>query len=172
MLRLMIKRNQMLLSLGFLLSTLANAELKVGQKAPQVKGLTQDGEELDLGSLYAQGRVLVYFYPKADTSGCTAQACSLRDSYEVLQKKGVTIVGVSTDGPKAQKAFKEKHRLPFTLIADEKKTVTKAFEVPLTFGFAKRQAFLIEDGQLKWIDREASTKEQADDVLKVLDGKK
>lgn len=145
--------------------------IKVGAAAPVLSAKTDAGDTLDFGKLYKSGYTLVYFYPRADTPGCTAQACSLRDSYAVLQKKGVQVVGVSTDDVAAQKAFKNKHKLPFTLVADTDEKVAKAFEVPVSGGFASRQAFLIKEGKFVWIDRQASTKEQAADVLKILDGK-
>jgi peroxiredoxin Q/BCP len=145
--------------------------LAVGAAAPAVTGVTETGATLALADVYArQPYTLVYFYPKADTPGCTAQGCSLRDAYEELLKKGVAVIGVSTDKPAAQKAFKEKYRLPFTLIADHDKKVVEAFGVPTTMGFAKRQAFLIKAGKIVWADYSASTKQQAEDVLKVVGG--
>ena len=123
-----------------------------------------------MAELYAKGLTLVYFYPKASTPGCTAQACSLRDAYEDLTKAGVKVVGVSTDTVESQKKFADKQKLPFTLLADPKGDVVKAFGVktiPL-IGFASRQAFLIKDGMVVWRDEKASTAEQAADVLKVL----
>lgn len=158
-------------SLAFLtMSLFASAEpLAVGADAPQVTGVTETGATLALADVYAkQAYTLVYFYPKADTPGCTAQGCSLRDSYEDLLAKGVAVIGVSTDKPEAQKAFKEKYDLPFTLIADSDQKVVKAFGVPTTMGFAKRQAFLIKGGKIVWADYTASTAQQAADVLKVV----
>ncbi len=116
----------------------------------------------------ASGYTLVYFYPKADTPGCTKQACSLRDSYAALTEKGVRVFGVSMDPVNAQKAFHEKYKLPFDLLADEDGTVVAAFGVPKTLGFAKRQAFLFKDGKLVWSDFSASTDQQAADVLKAI----
>lgn len=156
--------------LGLLATTSLRADpLEVGAKAPAVSATDQDGKPVALGELYGKGLVLVFFYPKADTSGCTKQACSLRDAYEVLTDKGVTVVGVSTDGVAAQKAFAEKHKLPYTLIADNERTVIKAFGVPATMGFASRQAYLIKDGVVVWRDLSASTDQQAADVLAALD---
>lgn len=153
----------------FLFSSLFAEPLKVGDTAPSVAAVTHEGTTLNLGDVYAQGYTLVYFYPKADTSGCTAQACSLRDAYEELGEKGVTVIGVSTDGVEAQKNFREKHNLPFTLLADTEKTVVNAFGVPTTMGFASRQAFLINrEGKIVWADQKASTKKQAEDVLAAL----
>ncbi len=163
-------RSLLALTAFLTMSLFSSAEpLAVGATAPQVTGVTETGAALVLAEVYAQQPyTLVYFYPKADTPGCTAQGCSLRDGYEALLKAGVAVIGVSTDNPEAQKAFKEKYRLPFTLIADDSKTVVKAFGVPTTMGFAKRQAFLIKGGKIIWADYSASTKQQADDVLNVI----
>jgi peroxiredoxin Q/BCP len=117
--------------------------------------------------------VVVYFYPKADTPGCTKQACSLRDAFATLTEKGVTVYGVSHDGVAAQKDFHKKYKLPFDLLADEKKELSKAFGVPSNqLGMASRQAFLIKDGKIVWRDLKASTDKQADDVLAALAGLK
>ncbi|MFM1852395.1 MAG: hypothetical protein RIS54_2079 [Verrucomicrobiota bacterium] len=143
--------------------------LAVDATAPVVSAVTDTGATLALADVYAaQPYTLVYFYPKADTPGCTAQGCSLRDAYVTLLDKGVAVIGVSNDSPAAQAAFKAKFHLPFTLLADEDQTVIKAFGVPTTLGFAKRQAFLIKDGKVAWADYSASTAEQAADVLKVV----
>ncbi len=164
----------LIMSLFATLFSFARAEpLKVGDTAPAVAGITEAGETLQLAEVYSkQPYTLVYFYPKAGTSGCTAQGCSLRDSYETLTKKGVAVVGVSNDSVEAQKKFKAEQRFPFTLIADTEKTVIQAFGVPTTMGFASRQAFLIKDGKIVWADYSASTAEQAADVLKFIDGAK
>jgi len=143
--------------------------LEIGAEAPRVTALNQDGESIALGDLYPGGDVLVYFYPKANTPGCTKQACSLRDDFEVLTEKGVTVVGVSNNSPEAQKKFQEKYNLPFTLLADEDKTVIRAFGVPTKWGLAARQVFLIRTGKVVWRDLSASTAEQDADVLAALD---
>jgi peroxiredoxin Q/BCP len=143
--------------------------LDVGADAPRIASINQDGKAVNLGDLYGKGYVLVYFYPKADTSGCTAQACSLRDSYEDLTKRGVTVVGVSTDQTDAQKAFQAKYTLPFVLLADPEHKVVDAFGVPLRGTMATRQAFLIKGGKIVWRDLQASTAKQAADVLAALD---
>jgi len=140
-----------------------------GASIPDLNVTLQNGESLHLPTVAKKGYTLVYFYPKADTPGCTAQACSLRDAYETLQAKGVHILGASSDGVEAQRRFKEKYHLPFDLIADPDHAVATAFGVPLTGGFTSRQAYLFQDGKLVWVDRKASTKEQAADVLKVLE---
>ena len=146
------------------------APLELGARIPDVTGVNQDGKAVAFKEVAAKGCVLVYFYPKADTPGCTAQACSLRDAYVELQQKGVRVLGVSADKPEAQRQFQEKYHLPFELIADAGGKVIDAFGVPRIplVGFATRQAFLFRDGVLVWRDLKASTKEQAADVLKVL----
>ena len=90
----------------------------------------EHGREVRLADFYHDGFTLVYFYPKADTPGCTAQACNLRDGFAELTAKGVKIVGVSADSPESQLKFKEKYKLPFSLLADEERTVIRAFGVP------------------------------------------
>ena len=157
-----------------MLFSFARAEpLKVGDAAPQISGTTETGAVLDFADVYKkQPYTLVYFYPKADTAGCTAQGCSLRDSYEQLTKRGVAVIGVSHDDVAAQKAFKEKNHFPFTLIADPDNTVIKAFGVPTypMSALAQRQAYLIKDGKIVWADYKASTSQQAADVLNVING--
>jgi thioredoxin-dependent peroxiredoxin len=154
------------------------AELKVGDSAPAVTGITETGQKLNFADVYAkQPYTLVYFYPKADTSGCTAQGCSLRDAYEVLTQKGVAVIGVSMDQVEAQKAFKDKNHFPFPLIADPDKTIVNAFGVPTKVipalgEIAMRQAFLIKDGKIVWADYKAKTTKQADDVLAVVAAQK
>jgi peroxiredoxin Q/BCP len=139
--------------------------LDVGAALPAVTSTDEGGHEVKLAEAGAAGWTLVYFYPKADTPGCTKQACSLRDSYAVLTEKKVRVFGVSLDDVAAQKAFKEKYQLPFTLLADKEGKVADAFGVPHAMGFAKRQAFLFKEGKLVWRDLSASTDQQAADVL-------
>lgn len=145
-------------------------ELRLGAPLPDVSCNDQKGNEISLSSYKEEAWTLVYFYPKADTPGCTKQACSLRDSYTALKEKGVKVIGVSTDSVASQKAFAEKYGLPFTLLADENSKVIKAFGVPKFpgVGLAKRQAYLFKHGKLVWVDKSASTKQQAEDILSFL----
>lgn len=142
--------------------------ITTGSPVPSVSQKNQDGKSINLADAGKSGYLLVYFYPKADTPGCTKQACSLRDDFAALTQKGVTVFGVSLDTPADQKSFKEKYHLPFDLLADKDATVVTAFGVPKRGNFAKRQAFLFKDGLLVWRDLTASTANQAADVLKVL----
>lgn len=148
------------------------ADIKINSIIADVEGVTEAAKKIQLYEVNPKGITLVYFYPKADTPGCTAQACSLRDQYVKISKLGVQVIGVSTDSVEDQRAFKIKHRLPFTLVADTEKKWAKAFEVPTTFGFVKRQAFLIKNNKIIWMDREASTNEQAQDIIKFLESSK
>ncbi|MDB6150664.1 MAG: alkyl hydroperoxide reductase/Thiol specific antioxidant/Mal allergen [Chthoniobacter sp.] len=120
--------------------------------------------------VYAKGPTLVYFYPKADTPGCTKQACSLRDDWSVLQGKGIQVLGVSEDQAAAQKKFAEKYQLPFTLIADHDGKVAQAFGAEMMGAVTKRQSFLIKDGKIAWTMLKASTDTHAKDVLKAFEG--
>lgn len=142
-----------------------------GTALPAVVCLDQNGKEVKLAESAVKGYTLVYFYPKADTPGCTKQACSLRDSYEKITDKGVKVYGVSMDTVDAQKAFADKYKLPFTLLADKEGKVADGFGVPHIAGFSKRQAFLFLDGKLVWRDLSASTDQQAADVLNFIEKK-
>ena len=96
--------------------------MKIGDKAPEVLGVNERGEEIRL-SKFAGKKVILYFYPKDNTPGCTAEACSMRDNYTQLQAKGYEVIGVSTDSEASHRKFIEKHELPFTLIADTEKSL-------------------------------------------------
>jgi peroxiredoxin Q/BCP len=143
--------------------------LDVGAPAPDITATDQDGAPVAFADTYKKGITLVYFYPKADTPGCTKEACSIRDSFATLRARGLQVLGVSEVNEDAQKKFQTKYRLPFTLIADHDGAVAKAFGVPTTMGFAKRQSFLVQDGKIAWADLNASTSKQADDVANALD---
>jgi peroxiredoxin Q/BCP len=146
------------------------AALKVGDSAPAARGLTDSGKTLNFTDVYGkQTYTLVYFYPKADTPGCTAQGCSIRDGYESLTAKGVAVIGVSHDDVAAQQAFKEKYHLPFTLIADTDDKVINSFGVE-TYpgGMSHRNAYLIKGGKIIYTDLKGTTKTQAETILGVI----
>ena len=102
--------------------------MNVGDKAPEVLGLNENGEQVLL-SQYRGKKVVLYFYPKDSTSGCTAEACSLRDNYTALRAKGYEVVGVSVDSAASHQKFIAKNELPFTLIADTDKTLVEQMGV-------------------------------------------
>ena len=102
--------------------------LKIGDQAPDIQVQTDSGETFHLSDLKGQ-RVVLYFYPKADTPGCTIEACEFRDSLAALRKIGTTVLGISPDKPAAQAKFKQKYDLPFTLLTDENKAAAEAYGV-------------------------------------------
>lgn len=142
--------------------------LAVGAKAPIITAKNQDGAPVNFADVYSKGPTLVYFYPKAGTPGCTAQACSLRDSFADLTADDLQILGVSEDTVESQKTFQEHNNLPFTLIADTNGKVAEAFGVPLTMGLAKRQSFLVKDAKIVWTSLQSKTAEHAQEVKTAL----
>ena len=142
-----------------------------GAPAPQITAKNEDGQNVSFGDVYAKGITLVYFYPKAETPGCTKEACSLRDAYADLHGKGLQILGVSRDTPEAQKKFQINQKLPFTLIADTDGKVAEAFHVPMipVIGVSMRQSFIIKDGKIAWTSLSAQTGGAAQEVQNALD---
>ncbi|BEG99110.1 thioredoxin-dependent thiol peroxidase [Bacteroides sedimenti] len=148
--------------------------MNVGDKAPELLGKNEKGEDIFLSS-YKGKKVVLYFYPKDNTSGCTAQACSLRDSYDDLRKAGYEVIGVSVDDEKSHQKFIEKHALPFTLIADTEKKLVEQFGVWAEkkmygrsyMGTLRTTFILNEEGVIERIitPKEVSTKEHAQQIL-------
>lgn len=145
---------------------------KVSYAAPAVSGINQDGAAVSFADVYKKGPTVVFFYPKADTPGCTKQACSLRDAFADLSKQGVQVLGVSFDQADAQKKFKDKFTLPYDLIADPEGKIVAAFKVEKMarglLSLASRSCFLIKDGKVVWQDYKAATDQQAADIKRVL----
>jgi len=152
----------------------ADAPLAVGAAAPDITSKDHDGKAVTFKDVYAKGPTLVYFYPKADTPGCTKQGCSLRDNWDKLKAKGIQVLGVSGDKPDAQKAFRDKFTFPFPLVADDDGKVAAAFGVPaMKPGIFKRTSFIVKDGKIAWNMTEKTTTEtHADDVLKAVESLK
>jgi thioredoxin-dependent peroxiredoxin len=146
--------------------TTSTSELKVGDDAPPVAFTLQDGKTKSLQSLKGQ-QVAVYFYPKDDTPGCTVEAQGIRDQWEAFEKAGIQVFGVSMQDAASHTAFIDKHKLPFDLVVDPDRSVTKAFGVPVSGGqFAARHTFLIgADGKIKRIWREVNPKQHAQELL-------
>lgn len=137
----------------------ATAPLKVGDPAPDVSFTLQDGSRVSLASLKGQP-VVVYFYPKDDTRGCTIEAEGIRDDYTAFEQAKVKVFGVSTQDAESHMAFIEKFDLPFDLVVDTDGDVAEAFRVPLNRGMAARQTFLIDEaGKIKrvWLDVEPTS---------------
>ena len=165
----------LLLALGLVLVasySFANqgAFVKPPYDAPAISSIDQDGKPINFADYYKKGITVVYFYPKADTPGCTKQGCSLRDAHADLTAKGVSVLGVSVDKPEANKKFQDKFHLPFPLVCDTDGKVLEAFKVSKipVIGLASRQCFVIKDGKVVWHDPKASTDKQADDIKEVL----
>ena len=160
----------LVLMLSFLGLTREAGALVVGDAAPRVSSRDQNGAEVQLAAVYAKGPTLVYFYPKAGTPGCTAQACSLRDAFPDFSADGIQIVGVSADTVEAQKKFADAQKLPFILLAYTDLLVAKAFGVPTipVLGVPKRQSFLVKDGKIAWIVQSAQTGDHASEVRQAL----
>ena len=155
---------------GMLLSQgLAETTMNLGSPIPALSAKDQEGQQIDLAAYGKKGFLLVFFYPKANTPGCTAQACSLRDGNTELTHRGVKIIGISADSVSSQKTFVTDQKLPYPLLADSENKIIQAFGVGGLFGFAQRSAFLFQDGKLVWRDPKGSTKDQAKVVLDHLD---
>jgi thioredoxin-dependent peroxiredoxin len=149
--------------------------LKVGDKAPEIRVQTDSGETFRLSDLKGK-RVVLYFYPKADTPGCTTEACEFRDSLSELKEKGAVVVGVSPDKPAAQAKFKQKYDLPFTLLADEEKAAAEAYGVWKEKNMYGRKVMGIErttfvigpDGKIEKIYGKVKAKGHAAEVIAAL----
>jgi peroxiredoxin Q/BCP len=147
--------------------------LKIGDKAPNFSGVDQNGNLHTLAD-YIGKKLVVFFYPKASTPGCTAEACDLRDNYACFQANNYTLLGVSADNAKAQLKFVEKYDLPFPLLADEEKSVILAFGVwgPKKFmgkeydGIHRTTFVIDEKGSIEEIISDVKTKAHAAQILK------
>ena len=110
--------------------------------------------------------VVVYFYPKDETPGCTHEACAFRDAWDKLQKNGVVLIGVSTDTAASHKDFAKNHQLPFTLVSDPKGEIASKFGVPTDEGYTARQSFVVApDGTVKKVYRKVDVQKHADEIL-------
>lgn len=122
--------------------------LAVGSPAPDFTATAHDGQKVELSKLKGKW-VVLYFYPKDDTSGCTKEACDFRDNWTTLQKKGVAVFGVSTQDNVSHKAFAQKYNLLFPLLPDDKGEIAAKYKVPLMGGLARRITYLIgKDGKI------------------------
>ncbi len=151
-------------------------QLKEGDKAPAFTAKDQNGKAVSLSD-YKGKKVVLYFYPKDDTPGCTAQACNLRDNYGVLTQKGFVVLGVSVDAEKSHKKFEEKYELPFTLVSDVDKKIVEDYGVwgekkfmGKTYMGTNRVTFLIdEQGVIRKIISKPDTKNHTEEVLEAWD---
>ncbi|HEY0175004.1 MAG TPA: thioredoxin-dependent thiol peroxidase [Pedobacter sp.] len=152
------------------------SELKEGQQAPEFTAADQDGNTVTL-SQFRGKKVVLYFYPKDDTPGCTAEACDFRDNYQGLMAKGIIVLGVSVDDEKSHQKFAAKHSLPFTLLADTDKKIVEAYGVwgeknmyGKKYMGTNRSTFIIdENGLISHIIKKVDTKTPTAQVLELLE---
>jgi peroxiredoxin Q/BCP len=146
-------------------SMTATTDLAVGKPPPDFTAKDQAGKELKLSALKGKP-VVVYFYPKDETPGCTKEACAFRDAWKDIDKKGVVLIGISADNADSHKAFAKHHQLPFHLVSDESGAIAKSFGVPNNGGYLGRQSFVVgADGNVKKIYREVDVTKHASEIL-------
>ena len=146
--------------------------MKEGDQAPDIRVRTDSGEEFQLSGMKGK-RVVLYFYPKADTPGCTTESCEFRDGMQDFARKDAAIVGISPDKPAAQAKFKTKYDLPFTLLADEDKTAAQAYGVwkeknmygKKVMGIERTTFIIGPDGKIEKIYSKVKAQGHAADVL-------
>jgi len=146
--------------------------LKIGNKAPYFESINQNGNKVKLSDFIGK-KVVLYFYPRDNTPGCTAQACNLKDNYKTLQKNGYTILGISKDSPKSHQKFINKFDLPFDLIADEDQNVHMKYGTWIeksmygkNYMGTARWTFLIDEkGNIENIIQKVKTKEHTSQIL-------
>lgn len=146
--------------------------LEEGQEAPEFQTIDQNGESIRLSD-YRGKKVILYFYPKDNTPGCTAEACSFRDHYKILKDQGYVVLGVSADSAKKHQNFMAKYDLPFPLIPDEQKEIIQAYGVwgkkkfmGREFDGIHRETFLIDEGgKIEKIFKKVKSKEAAQQIL-------
>ena len=149
--------------------------LKEGDPAPEFKVLTDTGEEFDLAQ-HKKEKIVLYFYPRADTPGCTIESCEFRDSHKKIEKVNAVVLGISPDTSQAQKKFEEKFSLPFTLLADAEKKVCNLYGVmqeknmygKKVIGVARTTFIIGPDGKIKHIFQKVKPEGHAEQVLAYL----
>ncbi|HEY9813516.1 MAG TPA: peroxiredoxin [Candidatus Sericytochromatia bacterium] len=138
--------------------------LTVGTTAPEFTAKDTNGNTVSLSN-FAGKKVVLYFYPKDDTPGCTKQACSFRDNYSAYQGKDIVVLGISKDDETSHQAFTEKYNLPFPLLADVDGSIIKAYDVD-GGGYAKRVTYVVdENGKIIHVDSSVKTETHASDIL-------
>ena len=147
--------------------------IKVGDAAPDFTLQSQKGESVSLSSFKGQKPVVLYFYPKDDTPGCTTESCTFRDSYQDFQELGAEVIGISSDSPDSHQKFANKYSLPFTLVSDAGSKVRQAYGVPATLGLLPgRVTYVIDQaGTVRHIfNSQFNPKKHVDEALTVLKG--
>ena len=134
----------------------AKAQLTVGQAAPDFTAASSDGRQIHLQDILAEAPIVLYFYPKDDTPGCTKEACSLRDDFAAFRNLKALVFGISYDSIESHQAFIKKYHLPFALLSDPDHTIAKLYGAEGTFG-AKRMTFIVNKaGRIAWLNPSVS----------------
>ena len=150
---------------------MANAPIKIGDRVPDFPLASQSGTTVKLSDFLGKKSVVLYFYPKDDTPGCTAESCAFRDSYEVFSEAGAEVIGISSDSVDSHVRFAAKYNLPFTLLSDQNNQVRKLFGVPATmFILPGRVTYVIDkEGIVRHIfDSMLDFKAHVDEALKTV----
>ena len=143
-------------------------KLKEGDVAPEFTAETNDGRKVSLSDFKGKS-VVLYFYPRDDTSGCTKEACEIRDAWQKIKDTGAVVLGVSTDDNASHVAFANKYQLPFLLLPDKDEKIAKAYGVPLRLGMAKRVTFVIDrEGKISKVFPDVNPVGHAAEILGVL----
>jgi peroxiredoxin Q/BCP len=151
------------------------AELKVGDKAPQFKGKNQHGEEVKLSDFKGK-KIILYFYPKDNTPGCTTEACNFRDNYQGLLKDGYEVIGISIDSEQSHQKFISKFELPFTLLSDEDKKIVEDYGVWVEknmygkkyLGTARTTFIIDENGIIQHIIKKVDNKNASQQITDLM----
>ncbi len=146
-------------------------KVKVGDSAPNFTLPSQFGGNITLSKFFGKKNIVLYFYPKDESRGCTRQACSFRDSYEIFKELGAEVIGVSSDDVESHKSFASKHSLPFILLSDKDKKVRKLYGVPSTLGVLPgRVTYIIDkEGIIRHIfSSQFQPQKHIDEAIKVL----
>jgi peroxiredoxin Q/BCP len=143
---------------------------RVGDVAPRFEGRDQHGEIVRLAAFEGESNVVLYFYPKDGTPGCTAQACSLRDGYRAIQSAGAVVIGVSADTARSHEEFAGKHNLPFPILPDPEHAIIREYGVGMPIiGISRRVTFIIgKNGVIRQVITDARTKDHDWQVLDAL----
>ncbi|MES1260335.1 MAG: peroxiredoxin [Acidobacteriota bacterium] len=157
-------------SLAFVLAGAGKPALKAGDVAPPFEGTDQHGAHVRLEAFRGQSNVVLYFYPKDGSPGCTAQACSLRDGYRAIEAADAVVIGVSADTAESHAGFAAKHHLPFSLVADPRHEIIRRYGVGMPLlGISRRVTFLIgKDGVIRQVITDTRTKDHDRQVLEAL----
>ncbi len=152
-----------------------NDQIVVGSSIPSFSLKDQHGKNFNIQSVIGKHYLVIYFYPKDDTPGCTAQACTFRDQYEVFKQENALVIGISGQSVESHKAFAEKHRLSFTLLSDDNNIIRKTFGVPSTMGVIPGRVTYIVDlsGKVVYIfNSQSESEKHVSESIRILKGLK